>query len=220
MPALRHLSQVALEHMYPTNLVPIFCNPPPSNSPQILHASSALLLAIQCDIPSVLPAVVYYVLSSYDRGPVGSSHHLPLDFQKGYSTLQSVATYLCTTLTIPDAMLPPSMLADGPRPFHALLRSEFLCHPLYGYRSCFDIVQGRWLATLARHTVNRTISPSNGSDANIPLLHALRELEERIGTNIEVSGAHPCESCYWAERRLMRRLVGAILAALPWWFGL
>jgi hypothetical protein len=179
------------------------------------------LLAHQCDVPKVLPAVVYHLLTSHNIDHITSSLRLPLDLQKGYSALRSVASYLCTNLSIPRNLLHPGMLfLDAPYPFQALPHEEF-CECLFGDPNCFEIVQRRWLATLAQYTVNRIVNPSSSTGPpDIPLFKALRDLERRTSNNNEALWRHPCENCYWVERALMSRLIGMIFAAIPWWFGL
>lgn len=208
---LRSYAQQALEALYPANLSLLFTCTPQQHSVALLNAADAILLGRTSDLPSVLPAAFYYLSTAKWRynEDSGKAHAAlsPVDLRRlivGREALQDASIRLATTLSVPFALLPPSLqeslredLDHGP---HTTPVVQSFCFP-----DCANAVLREWSATF--------FSP-DAAYKNPSLLRTLKELAER-GAPGEL-----CAHCSGIRGVWLHKQANLVIRSIPGWFGL
>lgn len=212
MPILRHFSEAALRGIYPTNPFWPFTSPILADPSPVVHAPEALVLALQCEVSEVLPAIMYHLLTSHD--PNSSKPCLPsMNVDRGYAALRSVTNSLSTTISISACMLPPEFLPGGLRPLVSIYQSNL-------HLTCQEFIAERWHVVLNDHWTRQNTGSNLSNNPAVPLFKALSELHRTVVENDDTEGDFICRSCNWIEGTVMQRTIAAIITALPRWFGL
>lgn len=196
-----------LEAMYPRNLLPLVsARSSVLQYSAFLNATDAIVLARECDIPSILPAA-FYCLSTvkWQHNEDGGRAHIeldPLDLRRlivGREALANVTMRLATTFSIPPSLLPADTQLEASQ--YSMSPSRLLgCE-----NGCRETIKRQWLSTF--------ISPQ-AAYKNVSLLRTMGEL-----LALDFQGSI-CPSCMEAYAGLVREQTELLLRAIPGWFAL
>jgi len=210
--ALRDWATTAIETVYPPSLTPLATARTPETNAAFIYAVDALMLARQCDVPSILPAV-FYCLSTIrwrynEDGGRGHGILDPVDVRRlivGRESLQDASMRLATTMSLPQSLLPATLvklLAESglPRPPPVPVLERFCV----GLSPCREAVTKEWMRVFV--STDTCYRPQS-------ILRSLSELSVCPENKL-------CMRCAQEHVENIRRQTELVVKAIPGWFGL